>query len=959
MNELNQAQKTAVEYTSGPLLIVAGAGTGKTKVITEKIAYIIESSLAKPDEILALAFNDKAAGEISDRVENILEGGFVDLWVHTFHAFCTRILEKYGLEIGLPNKFKTLTATDTWMLMRENLDRFDFDYYRPLGNPAKHLHALLKHFSACKDELITPEEYLAYAESIKLDTGDVNVIEKERIIELAKAYQTYNQILLEHNYLDFSDLIFYTVKLFEKRPNILAVLCRKFKYVLVDEFQDVNWSQYKLAKMLTQSAQFTVVGDDDQSIYAFRGASVSNILRFKTDFANAREVVLTENYRSGQDILDLAYRVVKNNDPDRLECRLGLTKELRAVGGEKGEVKLRAHDNGHNEIRGIAEKIAELRANQPDLSWNDFAVLVRSNAHIDEIANTFDRLGVPYEVMSARGLYRQPVVLDAMSYLRAVQSYHENDAIYRLLNLAIFGISDNDIRLLTTHADRKSISLFEAVKIAATIGVSVEGISGTERLIAEIDFGMQSARREKPTIILFKFFERSGYLKWLTEAEVRGDSEAMRQIFELRQFFNFLDNFEKQAVVPTLDSFMKYFALVLDSGDLGEKYRPEDTPDSVNLMTVHNSKGLEFKYVFVPALIEGKFPSRNHGGEIDVPVALIKESLPEGDGHYEEERRLFYVATTRAKSGLYLSYAEYYDGRKQKCKPSRFLSEAGLEAGTMVEDVSKFDKIADRKPQAIDSKLPLPDKFSISQIKVYLTCPYQYKLDTILRIQKARGGAMSFGTSIHNTLYKFYSRVIELNEVRGGEVIVPSLEEFLKFYEESWIEDWYESHDQREKYFREGRRILKKFYEDNTNRWTVPVALEVPFSMKMGGHVVHGRIDRIDCSPEGKLEIIDYKTGKTKEKIESDDRDQLLIYQLAAENLPQLSRLGPVEHLTYLYLTDNTPLRFIGKEKDLEKFTEKIVSAIDRIMMRDFTPSPDKRSCAFCDFKNICEYRLA
>ncbi|MBU2542849.1 UvrD-helicase domain-containing protein, partial [Patescibacteria group bacterium] len=283
-HKLNSAQKQAIEHISGPLLIVAGAGTGKTTVITKKIAYLIEKKLAKPEEILALTFTDKAAGEMEERVDDLLfnlnsekketglpavalaKAGYVDLQISTFHAFCQRLLEEYGVEMGLPTRFKLLSQTDAWLLMRENIYDFNLDYYRPMGNPTGQIHALLNHFSKCKDELISTQEYLDYVEGLILDKDEAEIQEKNRSIEIADAYHKYNQLLLDNNALDFGDLIFYCVKLLHDRPNILKKLQERFKYILVDEFQDVNWAQYELIKLLAEVAQLTVVGDDDQCL---------------------------------------------------------------------------------------------------------------------------------------------------------------------------------------------------------------------------------------------------------------------------------------------------------------------------------------------------------------------------------------------------------------------------------------------------------------------------------------------------------------------------------------------------------------------------------------------------------------------------------------------------------------------------------------------------------------------
>ncbi|NQU77803.1 UvrD-helicase domain-containing protein, partial [Candidatus Falkowbacteria bacterium] len=381
---LNPEQKKAVTHKDGPLLIVAGAGTGKTTVITHKIAWLIEQKLAKSNEILALTFTDKASEEMEERVDKLLPYGYIDLWVSTFHSFCERILKTHGLDIGLSTDFKLLSATDQWLLIRQNLDKFDLDYYRPLGNPTKFIHALINHFSRLKDEEIWPDEYLEYAEKIGLDSGvredeggakskkklDISKKEKDevdeisRIHEVANAYHTYQQLLHDSNYLDFGDLINYTLKLLRTRKNLLSQFQRQFKYILVDEFQDTNWAQYELVKLLSaEHKNITVVGDDDQAIYKFRGASLSNILQFEKDFPTCEKVVLTKNYRSSQKILDLSYKFIQLNNPNRLEVALknSISKKLESQVKDKPEIKLLHAKTAEDEVKSVINKIIELK----------------------------------------------------------------------------------------------------------------------------------------------------------------------------------------------------------------------------------------------------------------------------------------------------------------------------------------------------------------------------------------------------------------------------------------------------------------------------------------------------------------------------------------------------------------------------------------------------------------------
>ncbi|HRY36295.1 MAG TPA: ATP-dependent DNA helicase [Candidatus Magasanikbacteria bacterium] len=973
-NTLNKAQKTAIEYVDGPLMIVAGAGTGKTTVITKKIAHILENKLATPEQILALTFNEKAAAEMQERLDEMLSIGYTEMQISTFHAFAEKILENYGLDIGLSNQFKILTETDAWLLMKKNLDKFNLDYYRPLGNPVRHIHELIKHFSKCKDELITPEKYLEYAENLKLDKDNVEIEEKTRLSEVANAYHVYNRLLLDSNALDFGDLIYYSVELLKKRKNILQQFHRRFKYILVDEFQDVNYAQYELVKILVEGgAQLTVVGDDDQSIYAFRGANVSNILRFKEDFKNCKEVVLTENYRSGQEILDVAYKSVANNNPDRLEVKLNIDKRLVASGEIKTGEVIHAHlETLDDEAKFVIDEIKKIKEKNKDVTWDDFAILVRANSHADPFINLLQNFGIPYEFLSSSGLFRQEVVLDCYNFFKAIDGYHENTAIYRILRLPFLEVSENDLQKMLLFAKRKTVSYYEALKRGKEYGLGKEG----EKIFAEIlDFlheGMKQQKSEKPTRILYNFLENSGYLKFLARGEQEGNREVIRRIYQLKQYFDYVQNFEKMVPGAKVSDFVAHFADVLDAGDLGVLKQPQESPDSVNIMTVHMSKGLEFKYVFVVNLVEDRFPTRKRNEGIDMPIPLLHEQMPEGDYHLQEERRLFYVAITRAKEKLYLLSGKNYGGSRDK-KISRFLNELGYTVGKYDKKKStsalpKLEKVNEEKGKFI---YDLPKSFSFSQISSYEDCPYQYKLKNILQLQIKGGPQFSFGQSMHSTLQKFYIRIKDLNSAKqeslfglpeknskiDGEIKVPTLEELLKMYEESFIDDWYNSAKQREDYFLRGKEILRDYYRVNEGKWTVPVALEQRFKYKLGKYLISGRIDRIDMTPDKKLKIVDYKTGNPKEKLETEDKNQLLIYQLALSSLPEFKNLGEVNALTYLYLSDQSELTFIGTEKELEKIKEKITEIIDAINSGNFEAEPSKFTCARCDFRDICEFR--
>ncbi len=971
--KLNKSQQDAVNIIDGPLLIIAGAGTGKTTVITEKISHLVKSGKAKPEEILALTFTDKAAEEMKERVDDMLNIGYVDLQISTFHTFCQRLLEQFGIDIGISNHFKLLTETDAWLLLRQHMLDLDLDYYRPAGNPARHIHELLKHFSKCKDELISPAQYLEYAENIKLDKDDVHGEEKSRLTEIANAYHAYNQLLLDNNALDFGDLMYYTVSLLEKRKKIKENLQQRFKYILIDEFQDVNWAQYVLITLLAEHAQLTVVGDDDQSIYAFRGSNVSIIMRFKEDFPKAQEIVLSENFRSTQNILDLAYKSIQENNPDRLEAKFSINKKLTAFNGkskEKNSIVHLHYATLDEEVSGVVSQINSLKKNNPDVTWDDIAILARANTHVEPFIQALEQSGIPYEYLASSGLYRQKIVLDCFNYFRVLDNNKESSAIYRLLRLPFLNMSDFDLQQFTSFCKRKSISYVQGLRKGAEIGLSQEGIAACQKITSWISEGMRRERYEKPSVVLYTFLEESGYLSYLTHEENQGNTDAMREILFLKQFFDFISAYEKAVPDAHVRSFVEHYTAILDSGDAGGLHQPTETRDSVNIMTVHGSKGLEFKYVFLINMVEERFPTRRKGKGIEVPIELIHEQPPEGDIHYQEERRLFYVGLTRAKEQLFLTSADNYGGVRKK-KLSRFLAEIGYDTNCVKEAeksllTSKKETKSDRGAVEYD----IPKKFSFSQLKMYEICPYKYKLAHILKLPMKGSPHFSFGNTIHNTLQKFYEKVKELNGLKQDSLFglpsessvqsniqVPSLDDLLNMYEESWIEDWYESKWQKETYHKKGRDILKIFYAAQEDHWTIPISLEGFFKIKLGDDILHGRIDRIDKQEDGTLEIIDYKTGKGKEKLASGDKDQLLVYQIAAETLPEYSNVGSPGKLTFYYVEDNIQTSFIGKNEELEKLKDKLIQKIEKIKQGDFKATPNKIMCRRCDFRDICEFR--
>jgi len=813
---------------------------------------------------------------------------------------------------------------------------------------------------------------------------------------LAGAYHIYNQLLLDNNFLDFGDLINYANKLFRERPNILKIYREKFKYVMVDEFQDTNFAQYELIKMLAAPENnLAVVGDDDQAIYKFRGASLSNIMQFKDDFPKAEEIILTDNYRSRQEILDYAYTFIKNNNPNRLEEKLKINKKLTArrsgeAGGKKAgpgvksagakkepAVKFLNFSDEFAEVSFAIDKIRELYQAGPETEWSDFAILVRANDTADKYLKELKRQNLPHQFVSLKGLYYKPIILDIISYFKLLDNYHESSALFRVLNMDLFKVSYPDLVAINKTARQKVWSLYEALKNAAAIPkISPEAAANISRLLGFVEKHSALIKTAKPSQLLIKFLYDTELLKGL-------DHDRDREIFSyLNQFYQKVKQFEEAEPDLKLKEFMDMLNLELEAGESGALRNDMEDADVIKVMTVHGAKGLEFKYVFLADVVDKKFPTINRGEKISIPDALVKEKLTDTkDAHLEEERRLFYVAITRAKDELYLLGAKDYGGATEK-KPSRFIAEMGLdpelsnlaraEENELEKDLAALagegGEISAKNPEA-EIIYELPEKFSFSQLAAYSTCPLQYKFAFILRVPAPTEKVnLIFGRVMHDTLREYLLPLTGGNNKMQGNLFGTgagqedparylSEKRLLEIYEKRWQNDGYNTKEEREKYYKKGRESLKNFAAEFNRTFAAAAApqilfLEKDFSFKIGGFILKGKIDRVDKLSDGTLEIIDYKTGNPKEKLDWENKRQLILYQLFLEEFLK----AKVSRLSYYYLDNGSKASFVSTAKDQEKMRAEIIEEIKEIKEMNFAPTPGEM-CKFCDFNGICEFR--
>lgn len=954
---LNKEQIQAIKYPKGPLLIIAGAGTGKTTVITERIKYLILSKKAKVNEVLALTFTEKAAREMEERVDVAMPYGYTQMWISTFHSFCDRVLRREALHIGFDPKYHLMTEAEAVLFIRKNLFKFDLNYFRPLGNPNKFISGMLHHFSRLQDEDVAANQYLDWAKSKLKNQKSKPKEEKIEIVkwlELAGAYKTYEELKVKEGLMDFGDLIVKTLKLFRDRPNILSEYQKLFKYILVDEFQDTNYAQNELAVLLSKKTKnITVCGDDDQSIYRFRGAAVSNIIQFRKYFPKLKIVVLTKNYRSSQEILDRAYDLIQHNNPDRLEAVEKIDKKLVSQRGIRGEEIDFIHlDRVENEAASVARKIEETKKDK-EIDWRDFAILVRANNHFEPFGRALARRGIPYQFLGPGRLFKQPEIIDLISYLKVLYNLEDSVSFYRLLSIDYFDISARDLVVVGNYARRLNKSFFEACEGIESVFVSQQTKIKIKKILEIINRHLKLIRRESAGQLLYYFLSDTGLLQKMLSPET---PEAEKRAANISKFFDKIKTYEVDHEEATVTAVVDWLEL---ASELGESPLAADTDwannNAVNILTVHSAKGLEFGVVFLVNLVDSRFPTIERREQIPIPDALIKEVLPVGDYHLEEERRLFYVGMTRAKDLLLFSAADYYGEGKREKRLSPFIFEAlgerAVSSEKVPDSVKQLSFLDYSAPQTLNTKYDIPklhiDYLSYSQIETFRICPLHYKLKYIYKIPTPPSSSQSFGNTFHATMKAFYESLIK------GER--PTEKLMYALLAEKWIAEGYlgKKHEQRS--FEKAKKFLRYYLKNTFNPKVKPVAMEQPFVVRLNDLKVGGKIDRVDVIGD-EVEIIDYKTGANPISQKEADGDlQLSIYALAATSIPEFPFARDPEKVKLsLYYFDNPQIITTTRSKEQLNTARDIIEDYKKqIEQSDFTCS-GSMLCQNCEYSLFC-----
>ncbi|OGH05770.1 MAG: hypothetical protein A2W22_06675 [Candidatus Levybacteria bacterium RBG_16_35_11] len=953
--DLNSEQLQAVKHGNGPLLIIAGAGTGKTTVITERIKHLILEKNVKPSEILALTFTEKAAAEMEERVDKEMPYGYTQMWISTFHSFCDRILRQEAIHIGLNPSYKLMTEAETILFLRKNLFKFNLKYFRPLGNPNKFLAGLLDHFSRLKDEDVRIEEYLNYAQGLK-KSKSVEKEEIEKAYELSEAYKIYEELKTKEGVMDFADLISNALKLFRTRKNILSEYQKQFKYILVDEYQDTNYSQNELAILLSgDEKNITVVGDDDQSIYRFRGSSISNIIQFKKRFPKTKIITLIRNYRSTEEILESSYKLIQNNNPDRLEVKEKINKKLISQNKKRGDPLIFTFTQRvEDEADLTAKKIRELCEGEK-FEYKDIAILVRANDHSQPFIRAFERNRIPYQFLGPGRLFQKEEVRDLISYLKVLYNFEDSTSLYRVLTIPFLKFESIEIASLLNLAKKRNYTLFEAMEKVNETYLKEETKEKIINLTKMIKRHLNLVPKETAGQILYYFLSDSGMLKTLIKSKTVKEEAAAKNI---AKFFDKLKTYEVDHETSSVFEVVDWIDL---SMQVGESPLAADIDwsenNAVNILTVHSAKGLEFPIVFLVNLVTQRFPTRERKEVIPIPLSFIKEILPSGDFHLEEERRLFYVGMTRAKEKLILTASNFYGEGKRERKISPFvyetLGEELIKEETKATDTEEQLSFLSFSPkiEAVESTkvktVPIT-YLSYSQIQTFDICPLHYKLKYILKVPAPQTSAQSFGTSIHSALRDFY-----LSCTKGN---IPNVKGAFEILEKNWINEGYFSKSHEQKAYEKAKEILENYLKNCFNKKTLPVALEYPFNFMIRNLKMGGRLDRVDLLEKNRIEIIDYKTGNNLPDEKKLAKDlQLTVYALAATEVKEkyLGRKPDEVLLSLYYLEEGKKFTSVRTKEQLEEAKEEILKKAEEISKSDFACSGNAL-CAFCEYKILC-----
>jgi len=965
--KLNDAQRRAITHGSGPLLVIAGAGTGKTRVITERIRHLLESDPSLGGEnILALTYTKKAAGEMKSRIVKTCGERGRDVTIATFHAFCEQILKENGA------KYAILEDVDHWILLRRNMARLKLEKFRRLAEPGQFLGDFLKFFSRCQDELVSSDDFQAFADELEADlAADRKLVDDDTFAErvenvalqkeIARAYKASEEILRERNFFSFGALITRTIELVRNDAALREKLQQRFKHILVDEFQDTNIAQLELLHLLAaEPRNIVAVGDNDQAIYRFRGASFGSFKLFLERFAGWKtgrdsskyRVTLTENYRSTPNILRVATQVIAQN-----EVSSDFPNKILAATQPEGErIRIAELANEDEEAAWVAGELERLH--RAGTRWRDFAILYRQHNHRDRLAKELAERKIPF-VISRLSILEHPLVRDVIAYLRLINKPFDDIAAARVLAAPAWHLEPVDLVRLAERTRKKRTSIYDTLQSPQTD----LPFNPSPKALAELLEFVQSQRKN------LKRRTAAEILRSLTDwLEIPHLASPQAQRYT-RQLAEFLKTWEPKSETKSLPEFLEYLDYFEQSG-LGNICLDDEAPgDAVQLMTVHGAKGLEFPHVFLLRINYASFPARERSPLFEFPVKLMKEDLPAGNFHIQEERRLFYVALTRAERKLTITTLTEKKGKvptfiedilmdptvrkrdvlqispKVKLRDSDATDDAAKNATLLFPSLSDRPRIHSqiaRWAETYHPPTPEPLKLSASAVDAYRKCPQLFLFSRLWSLKEGPAASLSFGAVMHTTIKRF------IDQYRKG-VKLP-FEEVARVFETEWTSAGYEDEYQESEYKKDGIEQLRVFHTEFLAHPPEVLEQEKSFELPLENNVIiNGRIDQINSLGKKDIEIIDYKTGKSRKEADARRDLQLSIYAIAAK---EILELNPVR-LAFHYLQNNQIQSTTRTDKQLDEAQKIVQEAAADIRAGEFSP---KRgfACRGCAYKPVC-----
>lgn len=932
LDGLNDEQREAVLHVQGPLLVVAGAGTGKTQVITRRIAYLIRECGVSPSSILALTFTEKAAQEMQDRVFDLIGWDSFQVSIMTFNAFGSDLLARYGLHIGRSTRGGLLTDLQKALILNQHKDRVAMSYYAVHANSFEFMQTVVNYISQLQNMNISAEQYLEYAQGLRQNPQGMHERDVAEQLDLARIYDIYESIKHETGTFDYNDQIQLPLKIMAERPNIADRLTKQYSQVLVDEYQDTNPAQDALIRsFVPKDGNIFAVGDDDQAIYGFRGADVANILSFPKHFTSVKTVTLVQNYRSAQLILDAAYRLIQKNNPNRLEPMLGINKRLIAQ-HDLGMVSFTGYGSAQSEVIEVARTIKEqIISGVPGAS---IGVLAATHAPLRSVAKILSRMGVAYSMSTMINIFDQPELIGLWYLLKWINFDAEDGAIGHILMGPFFRWSPASYREIIDVSNETAKSV-ESVMRDQTDGPSTE-------VLSRIDAWRQVAQQNSISHLVYLIVFEGGYVKlWRHQAE---DDSRLSSVFDdLHQLLQHMQEFEAVTDERLLSDYLNTFP-VPPQIELNE---PMGDAGGVKLLTVHASKGLEFEHVYLVSCTQRAW-ARNASPSHEPPEQL----RPKADEASQESefRRLMYVAVTRAKTDLRMS-APTATASGTRVRITPFIDEMSLPEAAVTSYMAPRAAGADQSAVRLASIYPLRTEqtqmqrlpfeladgslhLNVTQIAQYEQCPFEFYLEHVLQIRQQPSPLMSFGSIIHRIIEMHYKAKI------AGSPLAE--EDLLLALDQNWSNRGYADDAAANADHLLASDTIRKFLRSDANRPAKILASEMSIKLNLAEAklFIKGKIDAQYEAEDG-IEIRDFKTGRSKTDSEALAKSaktnlQLRTYALAYQRLNGVAPSRVVLDYVVTGIEGSATL----SPTILRNHADKLAELAGRIRDRNFAPNP-------------------